>query len=132
MADEAYRSLEPLRRLPELMQAAVPVTPEVLLGPDRALVSAAGAQAGGTGAVPLATGRAGAVLHACGAVSAHPCPALPSTPPPPPLLQPSLSEEGLRLLLGEQLGAATRQLAAQQEQLLEEIRSQPQVCNAQD
>ncbi|PSC74895.1 hypothetical protein C2E20_1800 [Micractinium conductrix] len=76
VADEAYRSLEPLRRLPELMQAAVPVTPEVLLGPDRAL--------------------------------------------------PSLSEEGLRLLLGEQLGAATRQLAAQQEQLLEEIRSQPQ------
>ena len=40
MRDEAARSLEPLRRLPELVAAAVPVTPEVL-GPERALVSGA-------------------------------------------------------------------------------------------
>ncbi len=41
--DEAYRSMDPLRRLPELLAAALPVTPEVVLGPDRALVSGAGA-----------------------------------------------------------------------------------------
>lgn len=39
--DEAARSLDPLRRLPELVAAAMPVTPEVL-GPDSSLVSAAG------------------------------------------------------------------------------------------
>lgn len=38
MRDETFRSLDPLRRLPELLAAAVPVTPEVL-GPERALVS---------------------------------------------------------------------------------------------
>lgn len=36
--EEAYRSLEPLRRLPELLAAAMPVTPEVLGPLDRALV----------------------------------------------------------------------------------------------
>ena len=41
MRDEAARSLDPLRRLPELVAAAMPVTPEVL-GPDSALVSAVG------------------------------------------------------------------------------------------
>jgi hypothetical protein len=37
--DEAQRSLDPLRRLPELLQQAMPVTPDLVLGPDRALVS---------------------------------------------------------------------------------------------
>lgn len=37
--DEAYRSMDPLRRLPELLAAALPVMPEVVVGPDRALVS---------------------------------------------------------------------------------------------
>ena len=36
--EEAYRSMDPLRRLPELLQQAMPITPEVL-GPERGLVS---------------------------------------------------------------------------------------------
>jgi expansin (peptidoglycan-binding protein) len=31
--EETYRSLDPLRRLPELVQGALPVTPEVLVAP---------------------------------------------------------------------------------------------------
>lgn len=45
-------------------------------------------------------------------------------------LQPALSEETLRLLLAEQLGGAVQQLADQQEELLEELRAQPQVREA--
>ncbi len=42
-------------------------------------------------------------------------------------MQPALSEETLRQLLAEQLGGAVQQLADQQEELLEELRGQPQV-----
>ena len=35
---EARRSLEPVRRLPELLAAAMPVTPEVVMSPDGLLV----------------------------------------------------------------------------------------------
>ena len=35
---EARRSLEPVRRLPELLAAAMPVTPEVVMAPDGLLV----------------------------------------------------------------------------------------------
>ena len=53
----------------------------------------------------------------------RPCSSAPTpiAPRPSLLLQPSLTEEGLRSLLGEQLAASMRQLVEQQERLLEAV-----------
>ncbi len=140
---EAARSLDPLRRLPELVAAAMPVTPEVL-GPDSSLVSAsvcAGWMSLGVlrsqprcscpGSLALSSSR----LLTMHAGNHNPNGPLPSTAPPLHLFatprQPAVSEESLRALLGEQLREATQRILEQQEALLEELAGQPQVrCTA--
>lgn len=52
---------------------------------------------------------------------------MPRPPPAPLAAQPSLSEEGLRQVVGEALAGATRDILDQQAALLEELAGTPQV-----
>lgn len=120
--EETYRSLEPLRRLPELLAAAMPVTPEVLAPLDRALV----------GGCPIASW---VPSRACFQLPAHHGTLHPSSPhlhgsSSPMWLQPVTSEESLRAVVGDALGAAVREILEQQAALLEELAGQPQVGRA--
>lgn len=131
--DEAARSLDPLRRLPELVAAAMPVTPEVL-GPDSSLVSASVCAGWLSLGVLRSQPRLSypgslALCHACWQ-SRFECTPPPTAPPLHPFAtprQPAMSEESLRALLGEQLREATQRILEQQEALLEELAGQPQV-----